>query len=113
MTCLGGAIVLDFFEGLAADHPLNVYTMIVERFEFGYWTARTFNSTEWDTLQHFSRSIEECTEMFAMTLLWGVFLSHLGVVWRDVRVSFAAGGTSREPQDAAERASESELKLAA
>jgi len=89
MGCLAAAIGIDFFEGLDRGHPLNPYTTITERFEFSYWTAYTFNATEYDTLHHFSRSIEECTEMFAMTLLWSVFIGHLGVAWRDVRVSFA------------------------
>lgn len=113
MACLAGAILLDFFEGLAPDHPLNVYAMIAERYEFGYWTARTFNSTEWDTLQHFSRSIEECVEMFAMTLLWGVFLSHLGVAWRDVRVSFVDGDPSAAPGLDGVDEPDRELRLAA
>ena len=39
-------------------------------------------------LLHFSKSIEECTEMFGMTLLWMVFLHHLAWLAGDLHVRF-------------------------
>lgn len=89
LALLGGAVGLDFFEGLASDHPWNPYTMITDTWHLDYMTARLFDERPYDTLVHFSKSIEECTEMFAMTLLWSVFLGHLGWLARDLRLRAA------------------------
>lgn len=77
---LATAVFMDFFEGLEPDHPLNPYTALTNAWHLDYWTARTFDQSPYDTLLHFSRSFEECLEMFAMTLLWIVFLQHLARV---------------------------------
>ena len=77
LSFLATAVVADFFEGLSQTHPLNPYTWAAQNWHLDYWTARTFDMSLYDTLIHFSRSLEECLEMFAMTLLWTVFLSHL------------------------------------
>lgn len=88
LTLLTAAVGLDFFEGLHETHPWNPYTAITERIHLDYWTLRTFDKPGYDTLLHFSKSLEECVEMFAMTLLWATFLSHLSWVARDLRVRF-------------------------
>ncbi len=88
LSCLAGAVVLDFFEGLAPTHALNPYTAITQRWHLEYWAARTSDVSAYDMLLHFSKSIEECTEMFGMTLLWVVFLHHFTWLARDLRVRF-------------------------
>ncbi|NKB88879.1 MAG: hypothetical protein GKS06_11735 [Acidobacteria bacterium] len=77
MSFLALAVTADFFEGLSQTHALNPYTWLAQNWHIDYWTNRTLGMSLYDTLIHFSRSIEECLEMFAMTLLWTVFLSHL------------------------------------
>lgn len=86
LALLAGAVGLDFFEGLAEDHPLNPYTPIADSGRLDYVSASLSGRSTYDSLLHFSKSVEECTEMFAMTLLWAVFIGHLGWVARDVRV---------------------------
>lgn len=85
---LATAVFMDFFEGLDPDHALNPYTALASTWHLDYWTARTFDQSPYDTLVHFSRSFEECLEMFAMTLLWLVFLQHLTRVAHGVQLRF-------------------------
>jgi len=60
------AVGLDFIEGLAFNHPLNV----------GAWFGSTFNFTIY-SVKHFSKSLEEFLEMVAMSVLLMLFLHHL------------------------------------
>ena len=94
LALLATAVALDFFEGLAPDHPWNPYTAITNAWQLDYWTLRTFRHTPYDTLEHFSRSLEETIEMFAMTLLWVVFLAHATRLGRDLHVRFEAGAAA-------------------
>jgi hypothetical protein len=55
------AVFLDFVEGLDDRY---------------WWILQNYDVTE-DLISHFSKSIEETLEMFAMTLFLVVFLSHL------------------------------------
>ena len=86
-SCLAFAVLMDFFEGLTPDHPLNPYTALTNMWHLDYWTARSFDENPYDTLLHFSKSFEECLEMFAMTMLWLVFLQHLTRVADGIRLS--------------------------
>ncbi len=88
LACLAGAVGLDFVEGLAEDHWLNPYTAITNAWQLDYWSARTFGSNPYETLVHFSKSIEETVEMFGMTLLWVVLLGHFTWLARDLRIRF-------------------------
>ena len=87
LTCLGLAVGLDFVEGLDEDHPWNLYTWIVGQVDLADFTAVRFRQTPYDTLEHFSRSLEEFLEMLASTLLWVTFLRHLSSVASDVHLS--------------------------
>lgn len=88
LACLGIAIILDFFEGLAPSNSLNIYTAVANQFDFASYTQRNFGQSEYDTLVHFSKSIEESLEMLAMSLLWATMLSH--ILSRYGRVSIKA-----------------------
>lgn len=77
LGCLGLAIVLDFFEGLEPGSGLNIYTAIANSFDFADYARHTFGQTEYDTLLHFSKSLEESLEMLAMSLIWVTTLAHL------------------------------------
>ena len=90
LACLAVAVGLDFVEGLDVDHPWNLYTWTVERVEFADFAATRFRQTPYDTLEHFSRSLEEFLEMLANTLFWVTFLRHLPSVTPDVHVSLSA-----------------------
>ena len=92
LTCFVVAVGLDFFEGLDADHPWNIYTRITEAVDFGDSTEYRFRRTAYDTLGHFSKSIEEFLEMLGNTLLWVVFLQHLSGLARDLRIRFVDEG---------------------
>jgi len=72
------AVGLDFIEGLEPDHPWNMYTSLTEKYEMDYYTVTQFRELAYDTLRHFSKSIEEFMEMLSMTILWVTFLGHLG-----------------------------------
>lgn len=74
---LGLAIVLDFFEGLHPAHSLNIYTALTNGLDFSAYAINTFGQTEYNTLVHFSKSIEESLEILAMSLLWVVMLAHM------------------------------------
>ena len=66
----------------------NLYTRISEAVDFGDFTEYRFRKDPYDTLRHFSKSIEEFLEMLANTLLWYVFLRTLTQVAADVRIRF-------------------------
>jgi hypothetical protein len=77
LVLLSASVALDFVEGLEPEHPWNLYTRMSEG--FGMNPERTldaFGEMPYDTLRHFSKSIEEFLEMLAHTILWVVFLAH-------------------------------------
>jgi hypothetical protein len=88
LACFALAVGLDFIEGLDPDHPWNLYTRITEWVDFGDATEYRFGHDAYDTLRHFSKSIEEFLEMFGNTLLWYVFLRTLTRVAEDLRLRF-------------------------
>jgi hypothetical protein len=75
--CLSLAVLLDFFEGLEPDHALNPYSYVDDHTDLDEWAEDRFDSSAYETLQHFSRSLEETLEMFAGSLLWFLFLRTL------------------------------------
>ena len=79
--------------GLDEDHRWNLYTIISERHDLEPWTEERFGETAYETLLHFSKSMEEAIEMAAISLLWFLFLRHLAVVAVDLRVRFQGGTT--------------------
>ncbi len=81
-----GAVGLDFVEGLAEDHPLNFYSAITKAVDISSFTERQFDEDPYDTLVHFSKSIEEFMEMLGNTLLWAAVLRHLADLTDEIRV---------------------------
>ena len=77
LSCCVVAVGLDFFDGLHADHSLNLYTRLAEGYDLDGLTQARFGHTAYDTLQHFSRAVEEFLEMVGMTIFWSVFLVEL------------------------------------
>ena len=77
LACLSIAVLLDFLEGLDEDHRFNIYRLIADSADWESYTRRAFERSSYDTLVHFSKTIEEFIEMLANTLLWSVFLEHL------------------------------------
>ena len=77
LACLTCAVGLDFIEGLDRDHPYNIYSNYTQNVNIENYTRAHFNASGFDTLVHFSKSVEETIEMFAMTLFLAVFLSYL------------------------------------
>jgi hypothetical protein len=82
------AVGMDFVEGLDDDHRWNLYTIISDRYDLEPWTEARLGETAFDTLRHFSKSIEELIEMAAISILWFLFLRHLSEVAGDLRVRF-------------------------
>lgn len=72
-----GTVGLDFQEGLEAEHRLNVYTAIVRRWDFTEFAGRQFGETPFDTVTHFSQSLEEGLEMVSISIFWALFVAHL------------------------------------
>lgn len=88
LACFVTAVGLDFLEGLDEDHRWNLYATIDRAFDFGDYTEYRFGHTPYDTLRHFSKSIEEFLEMLGNTLLWYVFLRTLVRLGADLRIRF-------------------------
>ena len=86
------AVGMDFVEGLDPDHRWNLYAAISDRYDLEPWTQARFGETAYDALEHFSRSIEESLEMAAISILWFLFLRHLGVVVGDLQIRFLTKG---------------------
>lgn len=88
ISCFVLAIGLDFVEGLDEDHPLNLYTILDDRFDIESFTMERFDREAYTALRHFSKSIEETLEMLGMTLFWVAFLGHLFRTAPDLRFRF-------------------------
>jgi len=87
------AVGLDFIEGLETDHPWNVIRMLSGNSEFESWTQTRFGKSAYDTLTHFSKSIEETLEMLCISILWCLFIRHLGTAKvSKTRFSFIGNG---------------------
>lgn len=82
------AVGMDFLEGLEPTHRWNLYAIISDNYDLEPWTEARFGESAYDTLAHFSRSIEEALEMAAISIFWFLFLRHLSVVAGDLRVRF-------------------------
>jgi hypothetical protein len=87
MSCLVLAVGLDFIEGLEVSHSLNVWAHWARSSDgLRVWSFMTFGESAYDTLQHFSRAVEESLEMVAMSIFWSLFIAHLAVVGTDIRI---------------------------
>ena len=71
------AVGLDFVEGLDEDHDWNLYTQIVDQWDFKLYSVETFRRPPYDAVRHFSKSVEESLEILAMTFMWVIMLGHL------------------------------------
>ncbi|HEX9725455.1 MAG TPA: hypothetical protein VGC53_14345 [Vicinamibacteria bacterium] len=91
------AVGLDFLEGLEPNHPWNLYAAISDRYALETWTEWRFGESAYDTLDHFSRSIEEALEMAAISILWFLFLRHLSIVPGHLNIRFSNGATKGGP----------------
>lgn len=90
------AVGLDFLEGLDAGHRWNLYAMFADNDAVRTFTLRRFARPAFDTLVHFSKSIEECLELMGMSMFFALFLRHLGAVV--IMVPKTAGGSWRPPR---------------
>ena len=88
MSCFALAVGLDFIEGLEAEHPLNFYTWIGDNTDLDYWTIEQFDENAYQTLLHFSKSLEETLEMFAHTLIWYLLLQQIHTLIPSVSINF-------------------------
>jgi len=88
ISCWAIAVGLDFIEGLDEYHPWNLYTITADHYGLDRWALDRFHEVAYDTLRHFSKSLEEALEMLAMSLFWFIFLRHLAVEPQDLRVQF-------------------------
>ena len=86
LSCLALAVGLDFFEGLAPDHPWNLYELLGAGPGIEAWAGDRFGVSGYDALDHYSRSVEEFLEMLGITLFWVAFLRRLASVTPEVRV---------------------------
>jgi hypothetical protein len=85
LVLFGGAVVLDFFEGLDREHPWNAYEYLANRYDLEAFTIQRFRARPYDALGHFSRSLEEFFEMLANTCVWTAIVTRAGTLFRDVR----------------------------
>lgn len=85
------AVGLDFQEGLAPDHPWNLYSTIVARWDIGQFADQHFGETPFDTVTHFSESLEEGFEMISISLFWTLFVSNLSRDPGELTIRFRRG----------------------
>lgn len=97
LACFVFAVALDFVEGLERDHPWNVYAWVGREADFDSLAFRWFHEPTFDVLDHFSRTLEESTELVGITLLWAALLYHLGDRAGDVRIRALAPATRETP----------------
>ncbi|HYE95411.1 MAG TPA: hypothetical protein VD962_04330 [Rubricoccaceae bacterium] len=93
---LAFAVVLDFVDGLDADHPMNLYARLAEGHDalaFSLFGVRAFEAAI-----HLSRALEEAVEMAAMTTLWAVFLLHFAGTAAEVRLRWGPVRSPRAPR---------------
>lgn len=94
ISCLVLAVGLDFVEGLDRNHRWNLYSWIAQHRELEQWSTGRFAQPAFETLRHFSKSVEEAIEMLANSILWFLFLRYLSVSPSDLRIRFRAPGPS-------------------
>ncbi|MDB4559479.1 hypothetical protein N9293_01145 [Planctomycetota bacterium] len=103
------AVGLDFVEGLSKNHPANLYTMILDRWDLEEYTRGRFGRSGFDTLRHFSKSIEEIfMEALANSLIWYITLRHLVRSWSEIRVQFVDGPAAGSAEPGVPEASSGE-----
>ncbi|GAV21257.1 hypothetical protein MMIC_P2239 [Mariprofundus micogutta] len=66
-SCFGVAVILDFIEGIPADHSLNIYS----------WLKQAYMLEDY-TVDHFAKSLEEFLEMLGISLFLTVFVAQVG-----------------------------------
>jgi len=72
-SCFAVAVILDFIEGIPADHSLNIYS----------WLKQTYMLEDY-TVDHFAKSLEEFLEMLGISLFLTVFVAQIGRLKDDV-----------------------------
>jgi hypothetical protein len=90
LGCFVVAVGLDFVEGLAREHPLNVQTWLIDRLDLYAGARRHFGRSAFEVVAHFSKALEETLEALGTTLLWLAVLQHLMRRADAVRVGFTA-----------------------
>ena len=80
------AVALDFVEGLDEFHPWNLYAVLADSTDLWVFTEDRFGQSGYDTLRHFSRSLEEFCEMLATTCIWTAIVGRAGALLHDVRL---------------------------
>ena len=80
------AVALDFVEGLNAAHPWNLHAALAAGTDLSDFTEARFEQSAYETLRHFSRSLEEFCEMLATTCIWTAIVWRAGALLHDVRL---------------------------
>jgi hypothetical protein len=70
------AVGMDFCEGLSRRHPYNPYEWLATFPAVVEFSTARFHRPAYDTMLHFSKSIEEFFEMLGNTLIWTAVLRH-------------------------------------
>lgn len=71
------AVGLDFVEGLEPDHRWNLHGWLTEVVDLSTYTEAQFDEEPFESVRHFSKSLEEFMEMLSMTLLWLIMIDHI------------------------------------
>lgn len=71
------AVGMDFFEGMQEDATGNIYAGLGSIKGFDELSESRWNESAYDAIVHFSKSVEECLEMMANSVLWWVFARNL------------------------------------
>lgn len=74
IAMMASAVGLDFFEGLDPESAWNPYVALGRIPAVALVAEQGFGDSGYELVEHFSKSIEECTEMAAMTVMLWVLL---------------------------------------
>jgi hypothetical protein len=91
IACFVVAVGMDFLEGLDEQSRYNPYAWMAGQLDISRFTDRRFHETPYDTLLHFSKTLEEAIEMFGTTLIWMAVLRHWAQVTGELRLRFTTG----------------------
>ena len=86
LLLFAAAVALDFVEGLDADHPWNLHAVLAASTDLSDFTEARFGQSAYETIRHFSRSLEEFSEMLATTCIWTAMVGRAGALLDNVRL---------------------------
>lgn len=84
------AVGLDFIEGLSPLHPWNLAKKLSSYPSVELFSRARFERSGFDTVRHFSKSLEECLEMLGISTMCVLFVRRLGRSFSNLEIRSAS-----------------------